>query len=94
LAPQTIPAKTPSPDSFVSVSFEISDKGLPINIQADKSSDKELEEEVIAMIREWRFLAALRNGTPVVSQAYVDLSGGDSAGRKRPVHRRAAPGPQ
>lgn len=61
----------------VSVSFEINEKGLPINIQIDKSSDKELDDEVIAMIREWRFEAALRGDVALASRAYVDLSFGD-----------------
>ena len=44
--------KAPAPDSFVSVRFDIDEKGLPINIQVDRSSGKELEDEVIALIRE------------------------------------------
>jgi hypothetical protein len=40
----------------------------------DKSSDKELHDEVIAMILDWRFKAALRGNVPVPSQAYMDLS--------------------
>ena len=61
----------------VSVSFEINEKGLPINIQIEKSSDKELDDEVIAMIREWRFEAALRGDVALASRAYIDLSIGD-----------------
>jgi TonB family protein len=61
----------------VSVSFEINEKGQPTNIQIDKSSDKELEDEVIAMIREWRFEAALRGDVALASRAYIDLSTGD-----------------
>jgi hypothetical protein len=59
------------------VSFEITEKGIPVNVQVDKSSDKELHDEVIAMILEWRFKAALRGNVPVPSQAYMDLSLGD-----------------
>jgi TonB family protein len=85
VAPQTTQSKIPTPDSFVSVSFEINEKGLPINLQVDKSSDKELEEEVIAMIREWRFEAALRDGIPIATPASVEVSGGP---RARPAPRR------
>src|SRR6202044_3289162 len=60
----------------VSVSFEINEKGLPVNVQIDKSSDKELDDEVIAMIREWRFEAALRGDVALASRAYIDLSTG------------------
>jgi TonB family protein len=91
LAPQSTQSKLPTPDSFVSVRFEINEKGVPVNIQVDKSSDKELEEEVIALIREWRFEAALRGGGPVPAQAYMDLSGSAAPlpqnGRPRPVRR-------
>jgi TonB family protein len=93
-APQITQPKIPALDSFVSVSFEINEQGLPINIQADKSSDKELEEEVIDLIREWRFQAALRGGIPIVTHGHIELSGSDSGGvvRKRPVphHRLSA----
>jgi TonB family protein len=61
----------------VSVSFQVNEKGLPIDIQIDKSSDKELDDEVIAMIREWRFEAALRGDVSLASRAYIDLSIGD-----------------
>src|SRR4029077_3992961 len=80
-APQRAQTKgTPAVCSF-SVSFEINEKGIPVNIQVEKSSNKELDDEVIAMIREWRFEAALRGDVPVASQAYIDLSLGD------PLHR-------
>jgi TonB family protein len=96
LAPQTAQPKTPAPDGFVSVSFEINKKGLPINIQVDKSSDKELEDEVIALIREWRFEAVLMGDVPDVTHARVELSGSDPSagvGRPRP-HRRPSPAQQ
>jgi TonB family protein len=87
-APPASPSKIPAPDSFVAVSFQINEKGLPVSIQVDKSSDKELEAEVIALIREWRFEAALRGVTPVVAEAHVELSGSDlHNGRPRPHHR-------
>jgi len=96
LAPQTTQPKIPAPDSFVSVRFQINEKGVPINIQVDKSSDKELEEEVIALIREGRFKAALRGTTAIVTNAYVELSGSDSGGvaLKRPVPRHRTSPPQ
>jgi hypothetical protein len=67
-----------------------------INIQVDKSSDKELEDEVIALIREWRFETVLMGDVPVVRHAHVELSGSDPSagvGRPRP-HRRPSPAQQ
>jgi TonB family protein len=75
-APQSSQPKNFTAGS-VSVSFEINEKGVPINIQIDKSSDRELDDEVIAMIRKWRFEAALRGDVALASRAYIDLSIGD-----------------
>jgi hypothetical protein len=48
--------------------LDINQRGVPFNIQVDKSSDKDLDDEVIAMIREWRFEAALNGGVGVPSR--------------------------
>jgi hypothetical protein len=73
-APQRARTKDTAAVGLFSVSFEITEKGIPVNVQVDKSSDKELHDEVIAMIMEWRFTAALLGHVPVPSQAYMDLS--------------------
>jgi TonB family protein len=73
--------------AFVSVSFQIDERGRPFNIQIDKSSDKELDDEVIAMIREWRFEAALSGGFAVQSRASINLSIGQLPPGPRPVRR-------
>jgi TonB family protein len=91
-APQPVQTKAPQP-ALVSVSFEIDERGIPTNIQIDKSSDKDLDDEVIAMIREWRFEAALNGGEGVPSRGYLDLSIGDAPpplpdGQRRPRHRQ------
>jgi TonB family protein len=75
-APQSSQTKAP-PGASVSVSFDIDVKGSPFNIQIDKSSDKELNDEVIAMIREWRFEAAVSGRFAVKSHARIDLSTGE-----------------
>jgi TonB family protein len=76
-APQSFQTKGPSA-ALVSVSFDINERGVPFNIKVDKSSDKDLDNEVIAMIREWRFEAALNGGVAVPSRGYLDLSIGDA----------------
>lgn len=58
----------------VSVSFEINEKGIPANVQVYQSSNKELEDEVIAFIRELRFRAALRGDLPVASSGRMTLT--------------------
>jgi hypothetical protein len=66
-----------------SISFEISEKGIPFNIRVENSSDTESADEVIALIREWRFEAAMKNGLPVPSNGLLDLSIGDGTARPR-----------
>lgn len=58
------------------VAFDVDPQGLPINIQVEESSDPKWDDEVIALIREWRFQAALDNGTAIESHAVFDLSRG------------------
>jgi len=69
----------------VSVSFQVSDKGVPFDIHVDNSSDTESTDEVIALIREWRFEAAMKDGFPISSVGYLDLLMGQA---QAPVSRR------
>src|ERR1700754_1633953 len=91
-APQPTGTGAPASGS-VSVSFQIDEKGKPFNIQVDKSSDQQLDDEVIALIREGRFEAALRGGFAVPSHPFIDLTVGQlpSDGRPRPVRRSSWP---
>ena len=91
LRPQLITApQSPRQGSLqigaVSVSFEISQTGVPFDIQVDKSSDTALETEVIALIREWRFKAAMQNGNAIASHGQMDFVLDD--GFRRPVARK------
>ena len=63
----------------VSVLFEIDEHGVPFNIRVEHSTDAESEDEVIALLREWRFEAAMKNGFPVAARGFLDLSLGDLA---------------
>ncbi len=60
-------------DHAVSVSFKISDQGVPFDIQIENSSDTDSTDEVIALIREWRFEAATKDVFPISSAGYLDL---------------------
>jgi len=44
-------------------------------------SDPQWNDEVVALIREWRFQAALDHGTAVASRGLIDLSRGLPTGR-------------
>jgi TonB family protein len=70
------PAAGPPEDASARVSFDVDLEGTPTNIQVEESSDPKWNDEVIALIREWRFQAALNNGTAVQSHAVLDLTRG------------------
>jgi TonB family protein len=60
----------------VRVSFDVDLQGIPQNIQVDDSSDPKFDDEVIALIREWRFQAALNSGRAIEVRAAVDFTRG------------------
>jgi TonB family protein len=58
------------------VSFDVDPQGRPINVRVDKSSNPEYDDDVIALIREWRFQAALNNGSAFQGHGSIDLTRG------------------
>ena len=58
------------------VSFDVDEQGVPNHIHVENSSTPELDDEVIALIREWRFEAAMRNGIPFAVHGYLDFARG------------------
>lgn len=58
------------------LSFTVDQQGVPTEIQVDESSDPQWNDEVIALIREWRFQAALDHGVAVESRGFIDLTRG------------------
>jgi TonB family protein len=74
-APQMTRSRTPS-EVQVSVSFQIDAQGSPADIRIEKTSNDQLNDEVVAMIREWRFEAAKNSSASVPSRAFFDLAAG------------------
>ena len=58
-------------NAAVRVSFDVAAQGAPTNIQVDGSSDPKWDDEVTALIREWRFQAALDHGVAVESRGFT-----------------------
>ena len=58
------------------LSFEIDADGHPKNVHIDSSSDHRYDDEVVAMISQWRFQSALDNGGAVASTGFIDLQRG------------------
>lgn len=73
----------------VRVGFDVSPQGSPVNIQIEDTSDPNWNDDVINLIREWRFLGALNNGTLIQSHAEFDLTRG--LAEQLPVQMRAVP---
>jgi len=81
VAPVLIEAQSQPPAGLaeqgaVRVSFDVDAQGIPRNIQVDDSTDPKFDDEVIALIREWRFQSALRNGSAIEVRAAVDFTRG------------------
>ena len=91
--PRFLSAQYPTPSERTSfarmrLSFDIDTEGHPVHVHIDDSLDASANDEVMAMIAEWRFEAALRHGIPVESHAVIDLSRGLQPQRPTPVNGR------
>jgi hypothetical protein len=82
---------SPSPERWnrlratvIHVRFSINAKGVPFDIQVEGPSDPETEDDVIAMIREWRFEAALRGEIRVPAQVILEVDGRPRPMKKKP----------
>lgn len=69
--PPDAPAQKPG---SVSLTFEVDEQGVPINIHVEQSSDADSERDVIAAAREWRFNPGLKNGVPIVVPMTLEFS--------------------
>jgi TonB family protein len=49
----------------VTVSFEVDERGKPVNVRADKTSDPEWEGKVLDAVKDWRFDPGMRDGKPI-----------------------------
>jgi TonB family protein len=66
---------------------QIDERGVPREVKILSSSEPTLDDEVIRLIREWRFHAAEKAGQPVAVTAEFDFSHGEA-----PVPAAPAPG--
>jgi TonB family protein len=91
-APYLPPSGSPE-QAAVAVSFDVDEQGVPTNIHVDNSTDPKWDDEVIALIREWRFQAAIRNGIAVPSRGLIDFSRGGPFANPAPRPRQAGEAP-
>jgi TonB family protein len=72
-----VPGKVAAQLPTVRVAFDVDTQGVPANVQIQDSSDPNANDEVMALIREWRFQSSSNNGAAVQSHAVFDfLRGG------------------
>jgi TonB family protein len=86
--PRLVQANYPPPSGLemtgaVRLSFDVNEQGIPTNIHVESSSDPQWEDEVTALIREWRFQAAMKDGLPVAAHGSLDFGRGDTIGAPR-----------
>ena len=76
--PHLAGTKFPKPSewahAFVVVSFDVDEKGKPVNPHADKSSDEQWEDQVLDAVKGWRFEPGVKDGTPVVVPCTVRIA--------------------
>jgi TonB family protein len=80
--PRLLHARYPMPSGLeqagsVRLSFDVDEQGIPMNIAVESASDPQWEDEVTALIREWRFQAALKDGLPIAAHGHFDFGRGD-----------------
>ena len=47
------------------LTFDVTEKGEPVNLQVEKTSDNSRASEVTAALRKWRFIPASKDGVPI-----------------------------
>jgi TonB family protein len=60
-------------DFSVTVSFEVDERGKPVNLRADKLSNPQWEGRVLDSVKEWRFDPGMKDGMPVVVPCTVSV---------------------
>ena len=59
------------------VTFDIDENGLPRNLDAPEVSLDVWKEQAIALVREWRFTPAMKDGKPIAVRCTLNLVWGD-----------------
>jgi TonB family protein len=51
--------------AFVALSFDVDERGMPLHIQVERSSDSIWNDQAAAVLRQWRFTPGMKDGRPV-----------------------------
>jgi TonB family protein len=60
----------------VTVSFEVDERGRPVNLHADKASDPEWEGKVLDAVKDWRFDPGVKDGKAIAVPCTVSVAMG------------------
>jgi TonB family protein len=78
------PNTGPGTRASITLSFDVDEQGVPVNLHVEKSSDQKRDEEVIAAVLEWRFNPGLLDFKPVLVPCTVSLVLGEACRCCRP----------
>jgi TonB family protein len=79
------PNGDPPEHGTVTVSCVIDEQGAPTALRVEKSTAPSLDADAMAMLREWRFSPAMKDGKPAAVGATIDVSFGSVAAPKTPA---------
>jgi TonB family protein len=67
-----------APSATATATFDIDEKGEPVNLRIDKSSDEEWARDVTDALAKWKFTPASKDGKPVSVSCAMDFVRGGS----------------
>lgn len=65
------------PGATATVTFDIDEKGVPVNFQIERSSDEAWGRDVTDALGNWRFTPASKDGTPISVSCTMDFVRGN-----------------
>jgi len=67
------PRPTAAENGLVTVSFDVDQSGIPINFHVRSSTDRDLDNDLIAMLSGWRFRPGMKDGMRVSVPCTLDF---------------------
>lgn len=74
--PRVVSTKFPGPSAAadsVTVSFEVDERGKPVNLHADKSSDQKWEAKILAAVKDWKFDPGVKDGKAITVPCTINM---------------------
>jgi TonB family protein len=71
--------------AFITLSFDVNEGGMPVNIQVVRSSDPVWDDQATTVLRYWRFTPGMKDGKPVSVPCTFDFVWGPRILRSKDV---------